>query len=191
MRVVVTGATGLIGRTLIGALRNRGDEVMALSRDEWRASGVLGTGVEVYTWAKPTEEPAPEAAMDGADAVVNLLGEPVAQRWTTESKAAIRSSRVAGTHNLVAGLLAVAPERRPTVLVSQSATGYYGPRDDQPVTEDSPAGTDFLAEVLVGWEREALQAATAEGAIVDGATADGATVEGATAEGATAEDATG
>jgi NAD dependent epimerase/dehydratase family enzyme len=190
MRVVVTGATGLIGRTLIGALRNRGDEVMALSRDEWRASGVLGTGVEVYTWARPTEDPAPEAALDGADAVVNLLGEPVAQRWTAESKAAIRSSRVAGTHNLVAGLLAVAPERRPTVLVSQSATGYYGPRDDQPVTEDSPAGTDFLAEVVVAWEREALQTPTAQAATVEGATVEGATVEGATVEGATVEGAT-
>jgi hypothetical protein len=160
MRVVVTGATGLIGRTLIGALNDRGDDVVALSRDEWRASEVLGEGVEARTWAKPTEEPPPDTALAGADAVVNLLGEPVAQRWTAESKQAIRNSRVSATRHLVQGLLALEGDRRPAVLVSQSATGYYGPRDDQPLTEDAPAGDDFLAQVVVAWEREAFQAGT-------------------------------
>jgi uncharacterized protein (TIGR01777 family) len=160
MRVVVTGATGLIGRTLIGALGDRGDDVVALSRDEWRASEVLGEGVEARTWAKPSEELPPDVALAGADAVVNLLGEPVAQRWTAESKQAIRDSRVSATRHLVEGLLALEGDRRPAVLVSQSATGYYGPRDDQPLTEDAPAGDDFLAQVVVAWEREALQAAT-------------------------------
>ena len=160
MRVVLTGATGLIGRALIGALRDRGDEVVALSRDERRAREVLGAGVEARVWANPTQEPAPEAGLAGADAVVHLLGEPVAQRWTDQSKTAIRNSRVAGTRNLVAGLLALAPERRPATLVSQSASGYYGPRKDEALAEDAPAGTDFLAEVVVAWEREALAAAT-------------------------------
>ena len=160
MRVVVTGATGLIGRTLIGALSDRGDDVVALSRDEWRASRVLGEGVEARTWAKPTEEPPPDTALAGADAVVHLLGEPVAQRWTAQSKEVIRDSRVSATRHLVDGLLALDGDRRPAVLVSQSATGYYGPRGDQPLTEDAPAGDDFLAEVVVGWEREALRAAT-------------------------------
>jgi len=160
MRVVVTGATGLIGRALIAALRDRGDEVVVLSRDERHAREALGSGVEAQTWSRPTEEPAPEAALAGADAVVHLLGEPVAQRWTEESKEAIRNSRVAGTRNLVAGLLAVTPGRRPATLVSQSASGYYGPRDDQPLTEDAPAGDDFLAQVVLAWEHEALAAAT-------------------------------
>jgi uncharacterized protein len=160
MRVVITGATGLIGRSLINVLLDRGDEVVALSRDEQRARESLGTGAEVQAWARPTEEPPPEAALAGADAVVHLLGEPVAQQWTAESKQAIRNSRVAGTRNLVAGLLAVAPEQRPATLVSQSATGYYGPRDDQPLTEDAAAGHDFLAGVVAAWEHEALRAAT-------------------------------
>jgi uncharacterized protein len=160
MRVVITGATGLIGRALIGPLRDRGDEVVALTRDADRARGVLGSGVEAHAWARPTDEPPPEDALAGADAVVHLLGEPVAQRWNERSKRAIRESRVAATRRLVAGLLALAPERRPAVLVSQSATGFYGPRGDQPLAEDGPAGDDFLAEVVVAWEREALHAAT-------------------------------
>jgi uncharacterized protein len=160
MRVVITGATGLIGRTLVGVLLDRGDEVVALSRDEGRARESLGTGVEAHAWTKPTEEPPPEAALAGADAVVHLLGEPVAQQWTPESKEAIRNSRVSATRNLVQGLLALDAERRPGVLVSQSATGYYGPRDDQPLTEDGAAGHDFLAGVVVAWEHEALRAAT-------------------------------
>jgi uncharacterized protein (TIGR01777 family) len=141
-------------------LLDRGDDVVALSRDQRRARESLPAGVEPHAWPRPTDEPPPEAALAGADAVVNLLGEPVAQRWTEQSKAAIRNSRVAGTRNLVDGLLALAPDRRPGVLVSQSATGFYGPRDDQPLTEDGPAGHDFLAEVVAAWEHEALRAAT-------------------------------
>ncbi len=160
MRVVITGATGLIGRVLIDVLLDRGDEVVALSRDERRARESLPAGAEPHAWPRPTDEPPPESALAGADAVVNLLGEPVAQRWTEQSKAAIRKSRVAGTRNLVDGLLALAPDRRPAVLVSQSATGFYGPRGDQPLTEDAPAGDDFLAQVVVAWEQEALKAAT-------------------------------
>ena len=159
MRIVLTGATGLIGRALIGALRDRGDAVVALTRDADRARSALGAGVEAHAWPKPTDAPPPDSALAGADAVVNLMGAPVAQRWTAQTKQAIRESRVAGTRQLVAGLLALAPERRPATLVSQSATGFYGPRDDQPLAEDAPAGNDFLAEVVVGWEREALAAA--------------------------------
>jgi len=160
MRVVVTGATGVLGQALIDTLLDRGDQVVALSRDERRARESLPIGAEPQAWPRPTDEPPPEAALAGADAVVNLLGEPVAQRWTEQSKAAIRSSRVAGTRNLVDGLLALAPERRPAMLVSQSATGFYGPRDDQPLDENGPAGHDFLAEVVAAWEHEALRAAT-------------------------------
>lgn len=159
MRVAVTGATGLIGRALVAALLRRGDEVVALSRDAGRVREVLGDRIELHAWPRPTDEPPPEAALAGADAVVHLLGEPVAQRWTSESKERIRTSRVAGTRSLVQGLQALAPERRPGVLISQSATGFYGPRDDRPLDESAPAGDDFLAGVVLDWEREALAAA--------------------------------
>lgn len=158
MRIVVTGATGMIGRALVAALLDRGDEVVALSRDPGRATEVLGDRVEPHAWARPTQEPPPEAALGDAGGVVNLLGEPVAQRWTAEAKTRIRESRVAGTRMLVQGLRALTPDRRPGVLVSQSATGYYGPRGDESLAEDAPAGSDFLAGVVVGWEHEALSA---------------------------------
>ena len=156
MRVVVTGATGTIGQAVTRALRERGDEVVALSRDAGRARAALREGVEVHEWADPSAAPPPQLA--GADAVVNLLGEPIAQRWTATAKAAIRDSRVLGTRSLVAALRAVPAAQRPEVLVSQSATGYYGPRGDERLGEDTAAGSDFLAEVVVAWEREALAA---------------------------------
>ncbi len=159
MRVVVTGATGTIGRSLVSALQARGEEVVALSRDAGRARSALGDGVEPFTWSNPMGEPPPEAALAGADAVVHLLGEPIAQRWTDEAKKAIRESRVRSTRSLVEGLLAVAPERRPRTLISQSAVGFYGPRRDEKVDEDAPAGNDFLAGVVAAWEHEALAAA--------------------------------
>lgn len=160
MRVAVTGATGLIGRTLVAALLARGDEVVALSRDADRARQALADGVEVHAWPEPTDEPPPEAALAGADAVANLLGEPVAQRWSAEAQERIRRSRVAGTRSVVQGVLSLAPDRRPRTLLSQSATGYYGHRADEPLDEDAPAGHDFLADVVVAWEHEALAAAT-------------------------------
>jgi uncharacterized protein len=160
MRVVVSGATGVIGRKLIAALLERGDEVVALSRDERRARDALGDGVKAHAWPHPTEHPPPESALAGTDAVVNLLGEPVAQRWTSEAEDRIRRSRVDATRNVVQGLLALAPDRRPRTLVSQSATGYYGPRRDQRLDEEAPPGDDFLATVVVAWEDEALAAAS-------------------------------
>ena len=153
MKVTVTGATGLIGTALVGALKARGDEVTVLSRNPERAARELG--VEAAAW-DPLAEPAPAAAISGRDAVVHLAGEPVAQRWTDEVKRSIRTSRDVGTANLVAGIAASEP--RPAVLVSSSAVGYYGKHGDEIVTEDTPAGADFLAEVCVEWERRARAA---------------------------------
>jgi uncharacterized protein len=160
MRVAVTGSTGLIGRAVVRALTDRGDQVVALSRDADRARRALGDRVEAHAWPNPTGAPPPEAALAGADAVVHLLGEPVAQRWTDQAKENIRRSRVDGTRSLVQGLLALAPDRRPAALVSQSASGFYGPHGDEQLTEDAPPGDDFLAGVVVGWEGEAMRAAT-------------------------------
>ena len=158
MKVVITGATGLIGRALVRALSDRGDQVVALSRDRERAVSALGGAVEVQVWADPHAGPPPAAALGGADGVVHLLGEPIAQRWTDDAKRAIRDSRVLGTRHLVAGLKELAAEDRPAVLVSQSATGYYGDRGDEVVDETATAGSDFLAGVVVEWEREAREA---------------------------------
>jgi uncharacterized protein (TIGR01777 family) len=160
MRVVVSGATGMIGRALVSALHAREEEVVVLSRDAGRARQVFGDRVEPYAWLRPTDEPPPAAALAGADAVVHLLGEPIAQRWTHEAKEAIRESRVRSTRSLVEGLFALAPDQRPRTLVSQSAVGFYGPRGDEKVDEEAPAGNDFLAGVVVAWEHEALAAAS-------------------------------
>ena len=158
MRVVITGATGTIGRALASALRERGDEVVALSRDADRGRQVLGDGVEVHAWPDPLAASPPAEALRGAEAVVHLLGEPIAQRWTEEAKRRIRDSRVLGTRQLVTGLSALSGTERPQVLVSQSAVGYYGPRDGTALDEDAAAGSDFLAGVVQAWEREARQA---------------------------------
>ncbi|MFZ0384676.1 MAG: TIGR01777 family oxidoreductase [Solirubrobacteraceae bacterium] len=158
MRVVITGATGTIGAALACALDARGDVVVALSRDVDRGRRVLGANAEVYAWPDPLGTAAPADALRGTDAVVHLLGEPVAQRWTDASKRRIRESRVLATRNLVTTLNGLADSERPNVLVSQSATGYYGPQGNEPLDENAPAGSDFLAEVVVAWEYEARQA---------------------------------
>ena len=155
MIVAVTGATGLIGRRLVAALLRDGHEVRVLSRGPARAEASLGT--EAHGWS-PLDGPAPAGALAGCDAVVHLAGEKVAQRWTASAKRAIRESRVTGTRNLVAGLAAAEP--RPPALVSASAVGYYGAHGDERLDERTPAGKDFLADVCVGWEREAQAAAT-------------------------------
>src|SRR5689334_23209781 len=105
MRVTLTGATGLVGRKLVQALQRRGDDVTVLSRDPEKARAAIA-GVEAVRWGDPTAEPAPAEALAGRHAVVHLAGEPVAQRWSDESKRRIRDSREAGTRNLVAGMRA-------------------------------------------------------------------------------------
>jgi uncharacterized protein len=190
VRVTVTGASGLIGTALLRALRERGDEVTALSRDPERAArslreagageasaGKRGAGkrgdgawaggdapaqgdeqrVRIRAW-DPESQPAPADSLAGRDAVVHLAGENIARRWTAGAKRAIRDSRELGTRNLVQGIRACAPEQRPRVLVSASAIGYYGPHGDEPIDEEAPAGGDFLAQMCVAWEAQALAA---------------------------------
>ena len=159
MRVVLTGATGNLGRDVVAALRTRGDHVVALSRDPTRAAQRLGTEVEAHAWPAPDDAPPPAEALRGADAVIHLLGEPVAQRWSAEAKHRIRDSRVLGTRWLVEALMALPDGERPATLISQSATGFYGPSDDRRLDESAPSGSDFLAGVVAAWEHEALLAA--------------------------------
>ncbi|MEO5923405.1 MAG: TIGR01777 family oxidoreductase [Bryobacteraceae bacterium] len=132
MTIGISGASGFIGRALAERLRKSGHQVRSIS--------VRG--------------PLPPDALAGCDAIVHLAGEPVAQRWTEESRKRIRDSRVEGTRNLVAAMR----NHRPQVLVSGSAVGYYGSRGDDVLTESEPAANDFLGQVAVAWEREALEA---------------------------------
>lgn len=162
MHVLITGATGTIGAAVVAALTERGDRVTALTRDPVRARAALGAGVELRGWRRPASDPPPTDAFAGVDAVVNLLGEPVAQRWSAAARRRIHDSRVLATRGLVSALAsAAAAGDGPRVLISQSATGFYGPRDDTPLDERAPAGDDFLASLTVAWEREALVAAPA------------------------------
>jgi uncharacterized protein (TIGR01777 family) len=163
MRVVIAGATGLIGRALTAALSARGDQVVALTRSEQSADGLRGQVADIQLWPEPKVDPPPASALTGTDAVVNLLGAPVAQRWTESAKREIRDSRVLGTRSLVAGLRELAEDVRPKSLVNASAVGYYGPRGEEPLDESEPPGSDFLAQVTADWEREALAASERSG----------------------------
>lgn len=141
MRVAVTGATGTIGREVARLLTERGDQVVAVSRNPATA------GMDAVGWD--------DLDLSGFDAVINLAGEPLDQRWTDDAKKRIRESRIKATRGVVDALRAAGP--RPRVLVSQSAEGIY-PRGPEPRSEDSPADSGFLADVVQEWERTALEA---------------------------------
>ncbi len=144
MRVTVTGATGTIGRAVVTALAQRGDEVTPLSRSS--------------NWPSPKSAPPPPDALLGRDGVVHLLGEQIAQRWSDDAKREIRDSRILSTRNLVAALGELPEGERPKVLVSQSGAGWYGHRGDERLDESSPGGDDFLARLSADWEAEARRA---------------------------------
>lgn len=155
MKIVVSGATGLIGRPLVATLINRGDSVTALTRDPEKARVSLPSAVTCLPWSG--EDTAWKAAVAEADAVVNLAGEPVAdKRWTVSQKRRIKESRVQTTR-AITEVFKSNPDRKRTHL-NASAIGYYGPRGDEVLTEASGQGHDFLAEVVTSWEAEAREA---------------------------------
>jgi len=154
MRVGVTGPSGFVAGAVMAALRRRGDSVRALARDP--DSSRLPADVEKVRFDVNDPVPNPQA-LQGLDAIVHLAGESVDGRWTPAKKRAIFDSRVGGTRNLVSSLAAL--KRRPSVLISASAIGYYGNRGDELLDDESPPGSDFLAGVCVAWEREAQAAA--------------------------------
>jgi uncharacterized protein (TIGR01777 family) len=158
VKVTLTGATGVIGSALVDELLERGDELTVLSRDPDRARSAFDGRVEAHAWHQPKKDAPPAEALRGRDGVIHLLGEPVAQRWSDDAKREIRDSRVLSTRNLVAALREVPEGERPGVLVSQSASGYYGPRGDERVEESEPNGDDFLAGVTRDWEGAAREA---------------------------------
>lgn len=148
MKIALTGATGFIGRALTSLLKEEGHDLVILTRDPHGQAGY-------FTWS-PIEEPAPSAVLEGAEAVIHLAGEPVAQRWTAEAKSRIRDSRVLGTRNLVLGLRGLA--RHPRTLICASAIGYYGNRGDEVLAESSAPGSGFLSDTCVEWEDESQAA---------------------------------
>ncbi len=151
MKALVTGATGFIGRALVGRL----ERPRVLSRSPSRAKEALGA-VDAFPWDAEAGPPPPES-VEGAEAVFHLAGDPVAEgRWTAAKKGRIRDSRVLGTRRLVEAIAAA--KARPRVLVAASAVGLYGDRGDEELTESSGSGRDFLAEVCAAWEAEAARA---------------------------------
>ena len=153
MKVLVTGASGTIGRALCDALFARGDDVVGLTRDPGRARRA-NPRVTWHKWEPTLERPDPEA-FAGVEGVVHLLGERIDQKWTDEAKRRIMDSRRTGTHNLVGTLESLA--NPPKVLVSQSAVGYYGDRGDEEVDEADGPGTGFDSEVVQAWEAAARE----------------------------------
>jgi uncharacterized protein len=149
MRVAVTGASGLIGGALVPHMRAQGHEVLRLVR---RSSGAP----DEVTW-DPMGGRVDVAALDGVDAVIHLAGAGVGDhRWSEEYKTTIRESRSVGTATLAKALASM--DRPPSVLVSGSAIGFYGDTGDAEVDEGAPAGSGFLAEVVVDWEAAAQPA---------------------------------
>ncbi len=153
MKALVTGATGLIGSRLLGAL----DQPRVLVRDVDRARREH-PGVDALAW--DAARALPPGALDGVDVVFHLAGAPVAEgRLTASRKVVIRESRVLGTRRVVDALAASAGQAgRPRVLVSASAVGFYGSRRDEALTEKSDKGDGFLADVCAEWEAEAVAA---------------------------------
>ncbi len=156
MNITISGASGLIGRRLLKVLAKDGHALTALSR---HAGTNLPPGVRLAVWDAAKGEP-PADGLREADAVIQLAGAPVAQRWNAQVKQDIRESRVGGTRHLVQAIAKLS--RKPQVLICASATGYYGSRGDEVLAESSAPGSDFLSEVCVAWEKEA-QAAEALG----------------------------
>lgn len=148
MRVLITGATGLIGSAVADALLARGDEVVGLTRDPERARPRNPT-VRWHAWQPATERPPPEA-FDHVDAVVNVVGEEINQRLSDAAKRRIRESRVTASRNLIQGMKAL--EQQPKVFVGQSAVGYYGDRGAAIVDEESERGEGFTAQLPADWE---------------------------------------
>ncbi|HTP07875.1 MAG TPA: TIGR01777 family oxidoreductase [Anaerolineae bacterium] len=148
MRIIITGGSGLIGRGLVDSLTQDGHEVIVLSRtpDSVKnlpkgACAEKWDGKSAQDWGK---------FVNGADAIVNLAGTTISERWSEDRKREIRESRVNAGKAIVEAVKAA--EKKPRVVVQSSAVGYYGPRGAEEITEDSSAGSDFLASVCQDWE---------------------------------------
>ncbi len=155
MKILITGSTGLVGTALMQDLQRSGHTVCRLVRPGASSEATRTSQGFDVNWNPATGELGGAAV--GADAVINLAGAPIADaRWTPQRKQLLRTSRIDTTRALVAALAKMSA--RPRVLISASATGYYGNRADELLTEDSQPGIDFLSGIAKDWEAEALKA---------------------------------
>lgn len=154
MKIVLTGATGFIGRSLTEALLKRGDELIILTRSSSRKVSER-PNIHYVTW-NPEDQTSLVGEVDGSDAVINLAGESIiGRRWTRKQKGKILQSRVNATQ-IIANSIKKA-SKRPQILINASAVGYYGPHGNESVTEDTKAGNDFLADLCKAWEAHAVR----------------------------------
>ncbi len=151
MDYLITGASGFIGQRLVNRVLASGNEVNYLGR---RRSSRLDSRAAFHRW--DAGQPPPLDSVPTVDAIIHLAGEPIAQRWNSDVRRRIRESRVEGTRQLVSAIAGL--RHKPSVLISASAVGYYGDRGDEILTESSMPGNDFLAQLCVDWEQEALRA---------------------------------
>ncbi|WP_018084496.1 TIGR01777 family oxidoreductase [Desulfurispora thermophila] len=158
MRAVIAGGSGFIGRALTSYLLAQNWQVTVLTRSQrhslpagaafalWPGSSGQGS----LTWAQ---------VLEGASALINLAGASIAgKRWSEQYKQTILESRLHSTRRLVEAIAGLPDNQRPRVLINASAVGYYGSRGEEPLTEDSSPGHDFLSQVCIAWEKEALRA---------------------------------
>ncbi len=153
-RVLVSGASGPIGKALLPTLRANGAHITRLVRNN-----APPTYSDEQTIQWHPEQPLSPDVLSGFDAVIHLAGETIVGRWTESKKTKIRDSRVIGTRNLAQSLAQA--KHRPQIFLCSSAIGYYGNRGDEPLTEESAPGTGFLAEVCQEWEAATHPAAEA------------------------------
>ncbi len=153
MKLVISGASGFIGSTLVERLANKNHTLILLSRSR-RDGG--RSNIQWTAW-EPVQAGTWQEAMDGADGVIHLAGEPIAgKRWSEAQKQRLRESRIDTTRMIVAGIAKA--KQKPKFLINSSAVGYYGPHGDETLTEESPPGSDFLGQLCAAWEAEASKA---------------------------------
>jgi uncharacterized protein (TIGR01777 family) len=155
MKVVITGATGFVGQVIVKQLLEAGDEVVVLTRNVAKAAISLGSACKYFQWDDTASLP-PTEAFEGADGVINLMGESISKRWDEEQKKRIYNSRINGTRRIVEVLEKLT--KKPKVFVSTSAIGIYGSHGPEDLNENSALSDDFLGKVCKDWENEANKA---------------------------------
>ena len=156
MKIAITGATGFVGTRLVEKLNTAGEEILVLARNTNKAKKLFPTSafpkLEIVAY-DAKQAGSWQEKISGCDEVVNLVGEPIAEKWTPEYKQEILNSRQLGTKNIVEAIASA--DSKPGVLISTSAIGYYGTSETAVFEETSPSGNDFLAQVCQAWEGEA------------------------------------